>query len=119
MAKGFSMDLSGLEKGINAFMGKSEAAIRMYAETAALSLQNYMRDKAAWTDRTGAARQRLTGNVEKVTSGFKIVLAHGVNHGMWLELAHEKRFAIIQPTILVKSNEIMEGFDHLLERMNK
>lgn len=116
---GFSFDSSSLEAGLNAFMGRSEAAIRMYAETAALKLQNYMREEAKWTDRTGAARQRLTGTVTKVTAGYKITLAHGVNYGMWLELAHEKRFAIIQPTILVKSGEIMEGFEHLLERMSK
>lgn len=113
----FSMDMSGLEAGLNAFMGKSEAALRMYAETAALKLQNYMRDNARWTDRTGQARQRLTGTVTKVTSGYKITLAQGVDYGIWLELAHEKRFAIIQPTILANSNEVMTGFNKLLERL--
>lgn len=111
------MDMSKLEAGLNAFMGKSEAALRMYAETAALKLQNYMRDNAPWTDRTGHARQRLTGTVTKVTNGYKITLAHGVDYGIWLELAHEKRFAIIQPTILVNSNEVMTGFNKLLERL--
>lgn len=111
------MDMSKLESGLNTFMGKSEAAIRMYAETAALELQNYSRDKAPWTDRTGHARQRLTGTVTKVASGYKITLAQGVDYGIWLELAHEKRFAIIQPTILANSNEIMTGFNKLLERL--
>ena len=113
----FSIDMSNLESGLNAFMGKSESAIRMYAETAALKLQNYARDKAPWTDRTGHARQRLTGTVTSMTSGYKITLAHGVDYGIWLELAHEKRFAIIQPTILANSNEIMTGFNKLLERL--
>lgn len=111
------MDMSKLEAGLNSFMGRSEAALRMYAETAALKLQNYMRDNAPWTDRTGHARQRLTGTVTKVTNGYKITLAHGVDYGIWLELAHEKRFAIIQPTILVNSNEVMTGFNKLLERL--
>lgn len=115
---GFSWDMSGLESGLESFMGKSEAAIRMYAETAALKLQNYSRNKAPWTDRTGHARQRLSGTVTKVTNGYKITLAHGVDHGIWLELAHEKRFAIIQPTILANSNEIMRGFEKLLERLS-
>ena len=109
--------MSNLESGLNAFMGKSEATIRMYAETAALELQNYARDKAPWTDRTGHARQRLTGTVTSMTSGYRITLAHGVDYGIWLELAHEKRFAIIQPTILANSNEIMTGFNNLLERL--
>lgn len=117
MSSSFSMDMSGLEAGLKSFMGKSEAAIRMYAETAAVDLQSHMRDNAPWTDRTGHARQRLTGTVTKVTGGYKITLAHGVDYGIWLELAHEKRFAIIQPTILIKSNEVMTGFEKLLERL--
>lgn len=112
------MDMSKLESGLNDLMGKSEAAIRMYGETAALRLQNYARDKAPWTDRTGHARQRLTGKSAKVTNGYKITLAQGVDYGIWLELAHEKRFAIIQPTILANSNEIMTGFNKLLERLD-
>ncbi len=113
----FFLDSSQLESGLNSLMGKSEAAIRMYGENAALKLQNYSRDKAPWTDRTGHARQRLTGTVTKVANGYKITLAHGVDYGIWLELAHEKRFAIIQPTILSNSNEIMKGFNRLLERL--
>lgn len=117
MSKKPFMDTSGLEKGLEAFMSKSEASIRMYAETAALKLQNHMRDEAPWTDRTGDARKRLTGLVQKVAGGYKIVLSHGVDYGIWLELAHEKRFAIIQPTILAKSNEVIRGLDRLLERL--
>lgn len=113
----FSLDSSRLERGVNSFMGRSEAAIRMYAETAALKLQNHMRDKAPWTDRTGHARQRLTGTVYTVETGYKITLAHGVDYGIWLELAHEKNFAIIQPTILIKSPEVMSGFSKLMERL--
>lgn len=113
----FSLDTSQLESGLNLLLGKSEAAIRMYAENAALKLQNYSRDKAPWTDRTGHARQRLTGTATRVANGYKVTLAHGVDYGIWLELAHEKRFAIIQPTILINSNDIMEGFNKLLERL--
>lgn len=113
----FRMDAKGLLNGLESFGDKSEAAIRMYAETAALNLQNHARDKAPWTDRTGHARQRLRGDVLTVANGYKIRLAHGVDYGLWLELAHEKRFAIIQPTILANSNGIMTGFNKLLERL--
>lgn len=114
---GFKLDAHMLENGLNALIPKSEAAIRMYAETAALKLQNYARDKAPWTDRTGHARQRLNTSVSKIATGYKITLAHGVDYGIFLELAHEKRFAIIQPTILANSNDILKGFDRLLERL--
>lgn len=114
---GFRLDASLLEAGLNALIPKSDAALRMYAETAALKLQNYARDKAPWTDRTGHARQRLNASVSKIAHGYKIALAQGVDYGIFLELAHEKRFAIIQPTILANSNDIMKGFNRLLERL--
>lgn len=117
MASGFRFDISNLANGLIGAQDKADLAIQMYAEQGALQLQNYARDKAPWTDRTGHARQRLTGTVTSMTSGYKITLAQGVDYGIWLELAHEKRFAIIQPTILANSNEIMTGFNNLLERL--
>lgn len=117
MASSFSFDMSSLEKGLAGLEDKVETALRMYAENAALKLQNYSRDNAPWTDRTGNARQRLTGTVARLSDGWEITLAHGVDYGVWLELAHEKNFAIIHPTIRMKSEEIMRGFERLLERL--
>lgn len=97
---------------------RCNAAISMYASNAALKLQNYAREHRPWTDRTGHARQRLTGTSERVPQGYQIALAHGVDYGIWLELAHEKRFAIIQPTIQAESPEILSGFQNLLERLS-
>lgn len=115
---GFKFDAKDMLSKIGQASTKSEAAIAMYAENAALTLQNYARENRPWTDRTGHARQRLTGSVAKVSQGYQIILAHGVDYGKWLELAHEKRFAIIQPTIQAKSPEILSGFNKLLERLS-
>lgn len=110
-------DMSGLESGLNSFIGKSDAALRGYAENAALKLQNHMRDKAPWVDRTGHARQRLTTEVRRVAQGYLIELSHGVDYGVWLELAHEKNYAILEPTIRLKSGEVLKGLERLLERL--
>lgn len=116
----FKFDPSDLLTGLMRFESKSDAAIAAYAETSALKLQNYAKENRRWTDRTGHARQRLTGTSGKVSEGYKLTLAHGVDYGIWLELAHEKRFAIIQETIqTMGSNEIMPGFQRLLERLGK
>lgn len=117
MASRFEFDPSDLLEGLARAATRSQAAIEMYAENAALTLQNYAREHRPWTDRTGHARQRLTCTVEPTGSGYMLVLAHGVDYGVWLELAHEKRFAIIQPTIQAKSGSILSGFEKLLERL--
>lgn len=120
MAKvvGFEFDPGDMLDKIGLAATKSEAAIAMYANNAAITLQNYAREHRPWTDRTGHARQRLTGSVARVAQGYQIILAHGVDYGKWLELAHEKKYAIIQPTIQAKSPEVLSGFNKLLERLS-
>lgn len=113
----FRMDFNDLVEGLNQFDSKAEAAMAMYVDTAALTMQSYMRDNAPWVDRTGQARQRLTATAFKVSSGYQIALAQGVDYGVFLELAHEKRFAIIQPTITSEGPRIMAGFQNLLGRL--
>lgn len=116
---GLKFDLSGMISGLADCESKADIAIRMLAEQGALQLQNSARENRKWTDRTGHARQRLTGYVGKIPEGYRITLAHGVDYGIWLELAHEKRFAIIPRTIeYVGTFEIMPGFQRLIERLN-
>ena len=118
MASGFKFDPSDMLQKIAEASTKTEAAIHMYAENGALKLQNYAKEHRPWTDRTGHARQRLSGSTRRVQNGYEIILAHGVDYGIWLELAHEKKYAIIQPTIKAKSSEILSGFEKLLERLS-
>lgn len=114
----FKIDFQDLTAGLANFGSKSEAAMAMYVDTAALTLQDYMRDNAPWTDRTGHARQRLTAKASKTANGYRITLSQGVDYGVFLELAHEKRFAIIQPTITAKGPDVMKGFNNLLGRLH-
>lgn len=115
----FRLDAEGLLKGLIGTESKAEMAIRMYAENSALQLQNDARINARWTDRTGHARQRLTGSVATVAKGYELSLAHGVDYGVWLELAHEKKYSIIPETIEYTGTfKIMPGFQSLLDKLN-
>lgn len=115
---GLTMDFSSLLAGLSEAESRTEAAIRLYAETAAQKLQDSARENARWTDRTGHARQRLTGSSYPVTEGYKLSLSHGVDYGIWLELANEKKYSIIPETIeYVGTFEIMPGFEKLMEKL--
>jgi len=116
---GFRLDAESLLRGLSNSESKVDTAIRMYAETGAKKMENYAKENRRWTDRTGHARQRLNGYVSKIQNGYRIYIAHGVDYGLWLELAHEKRFAILPQTIeYVGKFQIMPGFEKLMERMN-
>ena len=115
---GFSFDMKDILSGMADFQSKTEAALQMYAETSAKLLEGSAKENRRWTDRTGQARQRLNGSVGKVPEGYKIYLAHGVDYGLWLELAHERKYSIIPETIrYVGTFEILPGLERLLERL--
>lgn len=113
----FRFDASSLIAGMTSLQGKAEIAMMMYAENGALKLQNYAKEHRPWTDRTGHARQRLTGKSSRVDKGYQLELSHGVEYGIWLEMAHEKRFAIINPTIEKVGPSVVKGFERLLEKL--
>lgn len=114
----WKFDLENLSQGIVAVDKKAQAAVEMYAKNQAKNLESYAKQKAPWTDRTGMARKSLRGSAYRHKSNVvRIELAHGVDYGIWLELAHEKRFAIVRPTIELKGNEVLEGYKGLLDKM--
>ena len=85
-----------------------------YAE----QLQTDAQLNARWTDRTGEARRRLRGSYEVLTTGYKLTLAHGVDYGIWLELANEKRYAIIMQVIEYTGTfAIMPDFEDFMNRL--
>lgn len=117
----FRLDLSPFKSGLNALDDKFGAAVYMYAQTGAQKLRNHAQGNAPWTDRTGDARRRLNTSVRAADTGkgYMIILQHGVDYGIWLELAHEKRFAIIDPTIKEVGPEVLRGFQGMLNRLGR
>ena len=93
---------------------KSQVEIKMFVQEGAKKFENYAKLNRPWTDRTGHARQRLVGWVEMFSDKVRIHIGHGVDYGVYLELAHEKRYAILQPTVNALSKEVLEGFKELM-----
>jgi hypothetical protein len=81
------------------YLRSIRAGILGIAQRRAPEIQNWMRDNASWTDRTGNARQALHTAVEAMTNEIVIYLAHGVTYGVYLELRNSGRYAIITPAL--------------------
>lgn len=111
---GIRIDISELLRNLENMETKSQTAIRMYAQEGAKKFENYAKRNRPWVDRTGHARQRLIGWVETLVDRVRIYIGHGVDYGVYLELCHEKRFAILQPTVNAMSGEVLEGYKDLL-----
>lgn len=113
----FKLDTSKLQKGIEMFSNRFDSVVKAYAETSAKKLESYAKENARWQDRTGRARRAIRGYIEERQEKVRIIISHGVEYGVWLELAHEKKFAILWDTIFQNSNDILKGFEKMLERI--
>lgn len=79
-------------------------------------LEAYSKAQAPWTDRTAAARQSLWGRSFLVQNGdvVVIVLSHGVNYGVFLELANAGKFSVIAPTLETHYGQLWNSYRRML-----
>ena len=112
----FRMNMSPLEKGMVQLGVKMKAALLMYMATKAAELEGKMKTKRPWVDRTGMAKQTLTARVSQPSqTKLRITCAHGVDYGIWLELAHGKNWAIVAPTIREEAPKIVQGLGNIMQ----
>ena len=45
------------------------------------------------------------------------LVVHGFDYGIWLELAHEKNYAIIAPTIREEGPRIINDLNNLMSKL--
>ncbi len=116
--KGITFDFSDFESKMNGLNDKVDAAVNMLASTDAAELASYMKSNRPWTDRTGMAKANLSATVSKPSKHeIRITLAHGVYYGIWLEFAHGKKYAILQPTLNTKGKEVINDFEKLVKKV--
>ena len=110
-------DLSEIRRNLTALPDRVEKAVMQYGRTSAVKLESKAKEDRPWTDRTAHARQRLHGSCSRIDTGIRISLAHGVDYGVYLELANEKMYAIIYPTLQREAPQIMSGLQGLFNRL--
>ena len=114
----FDYDASQLCKNMAAMEKKVGTAVMMYMATQASEREAYMKLNRPWTDRTGMAKTMLNTKVSQPNENtIRLTLAHGVDYGIWLELAHEKNYAIIAPTVREEGPRIVNDLDNLMSKL--
>lgn len=112
---GFKFDASGLFKGLVEAELRSRAALGLYADTVAKKMENQAKNSYPWTDRTYQASRRLKGDWQWNGNVARVTLSHGVDYGIWLEFANEKRFAVLKPTIDIMAPQAIRGLKNLMK----
>lgn len=78
---------------------RKKAGLHTLLQNWAGQLEGHAKGHAPWTDRTSHARQGLHAGAEENGDEFILYLSHGVEYGLWLELAHGGNYAIVEPTM--------------------
>ena len=112
-----TFDASEVYKKLSLLKTRLPQALDALADVGAQKMEAYAKPNAPWTDRTGNARLRLHGEHERTNDELRIIISHGVDYGIWLELAHEKRFAILLETLTEVSPEVIKGFQGLIDKI--
>ena len=87
-----------------------KAAIGLYADTAAKKMEGEAKKNRLWTDRTSHAKNSIQGDFGWKGSNAIITLSGNMDYSVFLELAHEKRYAILVPTIQSFAPGILKGY---------
>jgi hypothetical protein len=88
-------------------------------------VERHMKQNAPWKDRTSNARNGLTAFAAKLggrgfdSNTFAIILAHGVDYGIYLEAKPEDDGGrpIILPTIRLYAPKVMKTLTKLMRRL--
>jgi len=94
---------------------KQKMTLLLYADSAAKKMEAEAKRNAPWTDRTTNARQSLAGGAGWDGTKLKVILSGGMDYSVYLELAHEKKYAILKPTLDKNAPAILRGYQRLVK----
>lgn len=88
---------------LDAIFERKVAAVYGLAQYYAQAALNDFRQKQAnnyyWNNQTGQARDRMRTEAFREGGAVGFVMYHGVDYGLELELANDRRHAAIEPTV--------------------
>jgi len=114
MKASVDFDTSELERKTKKIMDDVDRKIDIIMDYNAVWGTAWMKINAPWTDDTSAARTSLIAIAARSGSSREITVAHGVNYGIWLEVANSGRFQILAPAIRAISRNVLKSFEGLL-----
>ncbi len=97
-----------LGDGAREYISRKQAGLHALLLNWTGQMEGYAKQQAPWTDRTSHARQSLHSGVDVRDNQFVLYLSHGVEYGIWLEIAHGANYAIVGPTADVHAPRIRQ-----------
>ena len=87
--------------------------LQVLGQATGQKIQEYAKENAPWTDRTGDARQRLKYNSEINENGLTISIFHQMEYGIYLELCNNEKYAILKNSRDAMLPEFLDAVKHI------
>lgn len=112
----FTFDDKRLRQNLDELPDKVKHHVSIIIDFNAAFATIWMKDNAPWTDDTGAARSGLIAIANHFASSEEILMSYSVHYGIWLEIANNRRYEILQSAMRVIGHKVMQDLEALLDR---
>jgi hypothetical protein len=88
-----------VNRNLDRWLKQAKDATMKIAETGATEAENNAKSGYRWEDQTYQASNELQGSADWEGDDAVMILCHGAQHGLYLELAHGRKYAIIEDSL--------------------
>jgi len=100
---------------LNKWAVEKKVGLEGLGRVASTNMTNYARQNKRWQDRTGNARAGLHGDSFWQNPFMLIIfIAHAMEYGIFLELAHDGKYSILEETANKYSKEVHENAKRIM-----
>lgn len=109
--------LNDLLVNLRKLPSQMEEAANDVAKDVAPQMEAYAKQNKKWVDRTGHARQGLTGVNYRVPRLYVVCrIYHKVDYAYWLEVIQNGKFAILEETRNKFAGEFFDSIEEAMKR---
>lgn len=110
-------DAKKLKQNVNSLHNQINRNMAMTMQYNSAYAVGWLKQNAPWHDNTGAARTGLTALATSLNEKHELLMAYSVYYGIWLEVAHSGRWAIITPGMRIIGEKVMRDMEFLIRSM--
>lgn len=113
----FEFKPGSLKRNLKAFDGDVNALVAGVVDYRGDRAVAWMKTNAKWTDRSGNARQTLSGYGLHTTEYHELHLHGGMPYQIWLEIRWSGRYAVIWPAVKYQGLALMNQLRGLVNKL--
>ena len=114
-----SYDDKKLRRNLKNFDSNLSRSLAIVTDRRAAITEGELKQRAPWTDDTGAARAGLMAIPNHGPGFIEILMTYSVDYGIWLEIANNRKYAVIGPMMRIAGDALMKDLQNLIEHMER